>query len=178
MTASEMMSFIHFLPFMIGELISEKDELWEIIIILIQIIDMVTLTKISVDHLTLLDELVSQHNKLYVKLSKQSLKPKQHFLVHCSTCIKKCGPLKLFWCMRFEAKHKDFKEYARVISSRVNMAKTLAIKAGLKFANSLLNGDFLENEAIISNVELIKIVDQSYYANLIYDHNDFNFSSY
>jgi hypothetical protein len=39
MSAREVMTFIHFFPIMVGDLIPENDEVWNFILILIKIID-------------------------------------------------------------------------------------------------------------------------------------------
>lgn len=67
------------------------------------------------------------------------LKPKAHFLVHYPNLIKKCGPPKYLWSLRFEAKHKDTKKYCNNINSRVNVPLTLCTKAGLHFAKFLVD---------------------------------------
>jgi len=41
--------------------------------------------------------------------------------------------------MRFEAKHREAKQYFNSITSRVNPAKSLSIKSGLKFSKFILS---------------------------------------
>ena len=43
------------------------------------------------------------------------------------------------WCMRFEAKHKEGKIGAHLITSRVNLPLTLAKRYQLKLCNRFLN---------------------------------------
>lgn len=86
------------------------------------------------------------HNSLYLTLFNDSLKPKYHFLVHYPGIIRKCGPLKYLWCFRLEAGHQIHKQYARNITSRINIPFTLAIKASLKFANLVLTNKVFQNE--------------------------------
>lgn len=45
------------------------------------------------------------------------------------------------WTFRFESFHKDFKMYARVVTSRVNICMTLGIKASLKFSYRLMTNE-------------------------------------
>ena len=52
--------------------------------------------------------------------------PKMHHLVHYPFYIKLLGPLKQFWCMRFEGKHAFFKTVARTTGNFVNAPLTLA----------------------------------------------------
>lgn len=81
MSAREVMTFVHFLPLMIGDLIPENDEFWALFLILLQIIDILlsyTFTDNAISHLK---QLISQHNSMYVTLFNDSLKPKQHFKI-------------------------------------------------------------------------------------------------
>lgn len=49
-------------------------------------------------------------------------------LIISCTCTCRCGPLSNLWCMRFEAKHRYFKQVAKVIGNFKNIAKTLAYR--------------------------------------------------
>ena len=42
-------------------------------------------------------------------------KPKHHFFLHLPLAIFMFGPMKVWWCMRFEAKHQYFKKLVKVI---------------------------------------------------------------
>lgn len=68
------------------------------------------------------------------------------------------GPVRHFWGMRFEGKHKEFKIYSHVINSRKNICLTLARKYQLKFANYLTQDEspiyvIRENHKILSEFE-------------------------
>lgn len=101
MSAREVMTFVHFLPLIIGDLIPENDEVWALFLLLLQIIDILlsyTFTDHAISHLK---QLISKHNSMYVTLFNDSLKPKHHFLVHYPTIIKKSGPPRHYWCFRY-----------------------------------------------------------------------------
>jgi len=84
--------------------------------------------------------------------------------------IRKSGPLKHFWCFRFEAKHKDLKTYARNISSRKNITFSLAKKYQYRYAFNLLNN--INNKNIEMN-EIHKIISN----NTVFLHRLFGYSS-
>lgn len=63
---------------------------------------------------------------MYLFLFNSSLKPKHHFLLHYANIVTKIGPLMYLSCMRFEAKHKEFKKNATNVQSRRNLPLTLA----------------------------------------------------
>lgn len=140
MSAKEMMTFVHFFSIMIGDLISENDEVWNFYLTLIKIIDILISYNFSDSKIMYLEQLISQHNSMYIRLFNDTLKPKHHFLIHYSTIIKNSGPPRHYWCFRHEGKHKEIKMYARGTSSRSrkNITLTLAKKYQYKFAHSLL----------------------------------------
>lgn len=53
--------------------------------------------------------------------------------------LQKSGPLCLMSSMRFESKHKELKDIANSISSRLNVQYTLALKHQLKLSYRLLS---------------------------------------
>lgn len=138
MSATEMWSFIHFLPLIIGDLVPPENQKWKLLTSLIEILDLVLLSKFSPIDLDLLNSSIKHHHKLYIELFG-NLKPKHHFMVHYATCISNSGPLKYMWSLRFESKHKEVKKYASVINSRRNIAYSLSLKFCLKFTNFLIN---------------------------------------
>lgn len=138
MSASEIGCFIHFLPLIIGDLIPIGNKNWELLITLLQILDFLLKPTYNYDELSHFQQLIKKTSQIYTKLYG-TLKPKHHFLVHYATAIKKCGPLKYMWSMRFEAKHKESKMYLNNITSRVNPSRSLAIKSAIKFSSFLLD---------------------------------------
>lgn len=60
-----------------------------------------------------------------VKSYRALWKPKNHFVQHIPRAITKFGPCRLFWCMRYEAKHKEFKKAAR-LGNYMNVPRHLA----------------------------------------------------
>lgn len=101
-------------------------------------IDILLLYTFNADSISYLKQLISKHNNQYNILFNDTLKPKHNFLVHYPTVIEYSGPPRLYWCFRFEGKHKEMKMYARSITSRKNITLTLANKFQLKFAHLLL----------------------------------------
>lgn len=137
MSAREMMTFTHFLPLIIGDLIPPDNEVWKFFLNLLKIVDAVLLGRFNSNDLKILAKNIETHNSKYTTLFKKPLKPKFHFLNHYVGILKQIGPLKHIWTFRYESKHREAKMYARNISSRKNITYTLSIKASLKFANFL-----------------------------------------
>lgn len=75
-----------------------------------------------------LKHLIKRHHEEYIHLFNDTLKPKHHLMLHYYSIILKSGPLRNFWCFKYEAKHKEFKTYARAITSRKNICVSLENK--------------------------------------------------
>lgn len=110
-----MMTFTHFLPLMIGDLVPNHDATWVFIINLIDIIDIILSYKITKVMLIRLRSLITVHHQSYILLFKDTLKPKHHFMTHYFSIISMSGAPRNYWTFRFEGKHKEFKMYSRAI---------------------------------------------------------------
>ena len=51
--------------------------------------------------------------------------PKMHFMVHYAEFIRLLGPMRNYWCMRFEAKHQYFKKVATSINCFKDIIATI-----------------------------------------------------
>lgn len=137
MSGNEMKCFIKYFPLIIGDLITQGDEVWQFLINFLNIIDILLSKAISNEKLLFLSEIIEQHLNDYVRLFDDSLKPKHHLLIHYPEVIKYSGVPTNYWCFPFEAKHKEIKSYARVTNSRKNICLTLGKKAQLSLSSFL-----------------------------------------
>lgn len=128
MSAREMWTFVSFFGLMVGDLIPEDNEVWQFYLKLVELIDLVTSTSFSEDEVNHFTIVVFEHNEMFIKLFKQTLKPKHHFLVHYSSVIKYFGPVKYLWSFRFESKHRESKMYSNSITSRKNVPYSICLK--------------------------------------------------
>lgn len=150
MSATESWTFLHFLPLMVGDLIPHDCPVWKFLLNLHTLMDTCLLSSFKESDLQLLNKLVKYHNKVYVELFGQHLKPKAHFLTHYVTVIKRLGPLKFLWCLRYEAKHKELKAYCKANFSRRDICYSLAVKIAMKLANRFFLNETFE---LISEVK-------------------------
>ena len=151
MSASEMMIFTKYLGFLIADLIPEGDPVWELYIVLRKIVDIIVSPYVSHEHLNLLNSLIEEHRKLYLKWSDdQRLKNKHHRMVHYSWMLERFGPLIYLWSMRNEGKHRIGKSISTSISSRKDLTYSIATRMQLAF-HSLLNSQKFLNEKAASD---------------------------
>lgn len=174
MSAREMWTFVHFLPLMIGDKIPRGNKYWKLICLLIEIIDIVFSQYFDETILKTLSIKIESHHKLYLKLfgPELKLKPKFHYFLHYETMIRNIGPAKFYWCFRFESKHRQLKEYCKNVNSRINVAKSLAIKCCLNFSKRIITHSGFHDT--ISNFKLVfeDVLENKYYfQNLFLDSN-------
>lgn len=142
MSASETLCFTRYLPLLVGDLIPEDDDVWKLFLILRNIIDITTSDFTTSQYIAELEWLISEHNRLYLNLFKDTLKPKHHHLLHYAEVMKQIGPVQNISSMRFESKHREAKSTANVTYCRKNITKSLALKHQLKFCFRLMSNKF------------------------------------
>lgn len=128
MTASEMTAFVRYFGLFVGDMVSEDDEYWHMYLHLYDIFDIFQSKNLTRDIVHILQNLVSEHNQLYMKLTGEPLKPKHHFLLHYPRLFLKNGPFASISSMRNEGKHKELKSYTNTCMSRRNLLYSLAVK--------------------------------------------------
>jgi len=138
MSSSEMLCLVRYFTLIVGELVPIETPVWKLYIALRKIVDICCAKTIQSECSHLLDQIVAEHNRLYLLLSGSNLKPKFHMLTHYGRLLIKNGPLILTSCIRFEAKHKILKAFANSIPCRINLGHTLANKIQLQMASRYL----------------------------------------
>ena len=111
-------------PLMFGDLVGRNDSCWNLLLLLIQIVNIVFSPIVTHGMTCYLKHLIFDHHKLFKSVfPERNLLPKHHHMIHYPRCIRKIGPLLHTWCMRFEGKHNFFK---RSVKNFKNITKTLA----------------------------------------------------
>ncbi|KAE8742016.1 hypothetical protein FOCC_FOCC012457, partial [Frankliniella occidentalis] len=72
------------------------------------------------------------------ELFNEPLEPKQHHMLHYRSIMLRAGPLVNLWCMRFESKQRELKDYVLITNSRIKLPLTVLIKNQLKFCHRLI----------------------------------------
>lgn len=94
-----------------------------------EIIELVVAPVHTLETIAYLDVKVSEHRyRLLELIPGDTLKPKHHYLEPYSHLIRCFGHLVSVWTIRFEAKHRFFKQVARQTNNFRNIALTLANK--------------------------------------------------
>lgn len=140
LTASEVLTLVRYFGLLVGDLIPINEPIWEMYIILRRVLDVLLSKTTDIDTADSLGFLISELNDLYLLHTKDTLKPKFHFLLHYPLMMRKFGPVTNLWSMRFEAKHRPSKMAAKSSCNRRNICKTLAIKHQLQLNRLFLAG--------------------------------------
>lgn len=121
--------FLH-LPFILWKYKSNHilAEMWICVKSLLKICQIAYSYKITDSDLVTLENEVGIHLENVQKYFKVKLTPKHHFLTHYSSVIRSMGPLVHMSMMRFESKHKYFKDHIKKTNNFININKWLAVK--------------------------------------------------
>ncbi|XP_057338450.1 uncharacterized protein LOC130676314 [Microplitis mediator] len=94
MTASEFTCFIKFFGLLVEDLVPETDPIWNLYILLRDILDFTLAKKVSDDQIQGFQSIVVRHHVLYQELTGKHLKPKSHFLLHYAKVCEQSGPIR------------------------------------------------------------------------------------
>ncbi|XP_065653377.1 uncharacterized protein LOC136080528 [Hydra vulgaris] len=146
MTASECWCLIRNIPFIIGHKFPRDEPYWNLLLLLMDILDIVFAPKVNVGLASYLSHLIAEHHQSYLQLfPHKRLTPKHHFLVHYPTALLKCGPPCRYWCMRFESRHNFFKQVSRSTHCFKNIAFSLSKWGQLALANAFISHSVFSN---------------------------------
>ncbi|XP_071568106.1 uncharacterized protein [Temnothorax nylanderi] len=138
LSASEMHYLVSNLGLFIGDLVPTNSSVWKLYVMLRKIVNISMLESVTNDIIDSFAILISQYLELYLKIFKCSFKVKHHYLTHYERIIHEFGPLKNFSTMRFEAKHKQIKEYSKVMTSRKCPAYSLSLKHQMQLCHRFI----------------------------------------
>jgi len=152
------------LPIIIGDLVLNDNETWELFILLRGIYNLIMTEKITEGQLLELQKDISEYLRRYRVVFNKDLKPKHHHLLHYCSSISAIGPLKQFWSMPYEARHKFFKTVVHSSGNFKNVPKTVSYRYQLSLAYRLLScdGNIFDDEVQIDECELVNCGDTKY----------------
>lgn len=149
--SSEMIFLMQNLGLIIGDLVPVKDRHWKLYLSLRNIETIIMSHDVTADKIKRLDKLITMHLKDYQDMfPDDTLKFKFHMLLHYTDLMIQLGPLKNFWCMRFEARHRVFIRKARATTSRLNICHTLAIGNQLQLCHTLVCNEGFKQRILTS----------------------------
>ena len=125
-SASQMMTLCRVLPLIVGDKVPADDEHWNIFLLLLKICSIAVAPTCTHDVIAYLEVLIAEYLTTFRELyPEKMLIPKQHYMLHYPSQIRKFGPLIHCWTMRQEAKLSFAKTVSR-FSNCKNIPKTVA----------------------------------------------------
>lgn len=164
MTASETTVFVRYFGLLVGDMVPEDDEYWNMYLHLYDIFDIFQSRHLTLDIVPILQNLVSEHNQLYMKLTGESLKPKHHFLIHYPRLFRINGPFAPISSMRNEGKHKELKSYTNVCMSRRNILYSLAVKRQISHCYRFILKESILPKMVIGSGNYQDVRDTEFYS--------------
>jgi len=150
--AVENWCFVRFFPLMVYGLIEDtRDEVWQLVLKLKEIVELVVSPEIHPSDIAYLRVLIEEYieDRAYL-FSEHTLRPKHHFMSHYAWCIMMFGPLIRLWTLRFESKHSYFKRCARLSQNFVNITLTLAERHQMLQAY-IIQGQLFSDDVVVDN---------------------------
>lgn len=138
LSARECYTLLHFFTCLTGDLVKSGNVVWNYVLALEKLVDFLLLDSYSNSDIENLKFLIQRHHELYIQIFDNKLKPKHHIITHYCNIIRNSGPIRYLWCMRFESKNREMKNYTNVTGSRKNLSLSIAKKYSMKFSNFLL----------------------------------------
>ena len=126
-TAAQMNCLIKYLPLILGDLVPTTSDVWEMLLLLIDIYKIIMAPMISKSGTVFLRQLIHDHHNLFLELfPERNLIPKHHYVTHYPRIIQLIGPVPQYSSLRKEGKHKPFKKWANACNNYQNITKTVA----------------------------------------------------
>lgn len=130
-SAMENAYLLNVLPFILYDKIDELNQtnVWKMILCLKEICCICFGHQISLAQVAKLRSLLMEYLEYRINnFPNISLKPKHHFILHYPYLIRMFGPLRHLWTMRFESKHRYFKNVIRHAPNFKNVLLYLTTK--------------------------------------------------
>ncbi|KAK0132606.1 hypothetical protein N1851_032474 [Merluccius polli] len=145
-SAAQTWCLLRLLPLLIGDLIPEDNQQWELLLMLLNCMEFIFSPSITSPGILFLEKIIQEHHSLFLELFPDlHLRPKHHFMLHYPMAIKQLGPLRQYWAMRFEAKHGFFKRICHVTCNFRNIAKTMAFRHQLMQCHHFMSNSVLSH---------------------------------
>ena len=158
--AAQMMCLMRVIPFILSDVVPEGDEYMELILLANRINEFIFAPKLRKSILPYLRDLINEQNNLFFKLfpDKNPINKMHNISEHYVDSIRSAGPTALYNCIRYEAKHLDFKRrgstccnYQDIALSTVKMSQ---IQQSAMWGSGSLKRDKIHFFKEVSSIQL------------------------
>jgi uncharacterized C2H2 Zn-finger protein len=166
-SAAQMWNLIRFLPSILVDLVPNlNDPVHKLVIQLHNLAEMCTSVSLTIAEIAHMDvmsqEYLNHRQDLVADENLISPKPKHHFISHYAFLYKRFGPLIFCWTLRFESKHRYFKDLANKSKNFINFLKTASTRHQ-RFQAHLLHCGFFKPDFVVPDnaVTLQKLISEN-----------------
>lgn len=151
--ASQNYKFLLILPIILRKKIVDPEQsVWKMIMHLREICLLVMAFAITTGQIAILKNTIKEYLEIRQHTFADNLRPKHHYMVHYLYLISQFGPLKHVWTLRFEGKHRYFKNVLKHSQNYKNITYSLSEKHQLLQALYIKNGGLFNHKAKAENV--------------------------
>jgi hypothetical protein len=125
-SSAQLRNLAYALPFFLAPYLDDEDEHYLLYIKLLQVTSICMSHRFTLEDISYLRFLIGEYLESFVSLFPFKFVPKHHYLVHLPEQIMEFGPLRNYWCMRYEGKHSYFKQLMGRSKCFKNVPRTLA----------------------------------------------------
>lgn len=137
-SASQMRCLLIVLPFVLAPYILTANRYFSNFLLLSKLANALMAFSFTSDHLQSIEMLIHVHHQRFVELYPHiNFTPKFHYMIHLVSAIRQYGPVRNFWCMRFEGRHVYFNKLASAVRNFKCIEKTLASRFQRKRCHQL-----------------------------------------
>lgn len=152
-----MLNLIRNLNMIIGTSIDEKDECWNLLLALQEIMQIICSPNITIDTPEFLEIKIAEYLTSLNEKFTNAMKPKHHFMLHYPSIMRQVGPLWNISCMRFESKHQEAKKISHSAICRINVCRTIALKHRLIFNYRLFSKNSNYPPLLVNNIKKVHL---------------------
>jgi hypothetical protein len=159
MTGAEMHLFVRIFGVLVYDMVPESDEFYKLYLLLNDITSIVHAKGLPKETSKVLSSKVKDHNQMYIELTKETLKPKHHILIHYARLLEKFASFGNLSTVRHEAKHHLLRLTASTCMSRVNLSRTVAIKQQLAFCFRVVSNASIRQPIVTGPSHILDLKD-------------------
>lgn len=112
-SATQCWMFARMIPFIFEDILDLDNLKHQSLLLHLELVHLVFLPKFNMALTSYLKSLINEYLQAFIQAyPSEPITPKQHYLVHLPSQIIRYGAPKDVWCLRFEAKHREFKKFA------------------------------------------------------------------
>ncbi|XP_064469693.1 uncharacterized protein LOC135384421 [Ornithodoros turicata] len=113
-SASQKCCLFRLMPLIFGPIVPDVNHKWELFLIFRELADIILAEKMTSECPQYLEDKIEDCFMTFLaKYPNARVPPKLHYMVHYPRVTTELGPLRQYWCLRFEAKHQFLQESCR-----------------------------------------------------------------